>query len=233
MIREIVESGEDCIDFKNGARLWTIYNSQFDDYMQDFGLADKNEVIPSFLQRLQSLDSPIVLDFLSWTDAIRDIALKGLASEGFRGAAVAYSDMRSPATRALDEYLGIRQISGDINTEAPWREVEAFLGGEKANLIMERGYGGLKCLSANPSFYCNAIERLWGMLDPADSMLLLQTLDFEKMEAYRIPIKSWVDRLENMVYCRYTPGYLRIDGYEKYGLILIARDQNSPDSLKM
>lgn len=206
-------------------RRWRIKNSRIDSYLEDFRLVDKDGRIQPFLESLKEINNPVMLDFLSWTDALRSIA-RDYHIPRISGAAVAFSDTRGPLGQSLDNNLGIIQIAGDVNQANPWNEVENFLDGRKAHLILERGYGGLKVLNSKPAFYCATINKLWNMLDPENGMMLLQTLNFGLLEALGVPVYKWIEQMqERGIYCRSVPEYpAKKDGYYRYGLIMLIRD---------
>lgn len=215
--------------------MWGIRASSFSNYLKDFQQVDEDCIIESFCKSLKEKEPAVILDFLSWTEAIRSLVNQYHISS-VKGAAVAYSDTRGIFARLADRRLNIKQLCGDLNTKTPWKNVEEFLDGDKAHLIMERGYGGLMHLSYDPAFYYRVIGKLWETLSPDGGLMLLQIPTFSFLEKQGIPINRWIDNLGGDVYCKFAPEYAPVHKSldlltGSFGLIMLRRDPNSPEKL--
>lgn len=208
---------------------WTIFNNYFSDYMIDFNRVDREGWIPSFIEYLKSQGTATIVDFMSSTDAVRSLARGLLRKVDVHGIAVGFSDRRTDLEKEQDEDLGISFVPGNLNKGKTWRDITDKLNGRKADLIMERGYGGLHYVPTDKRFQRVVLSRMWDMLGSENGMLIVQTPPQYVLEKRNIPITHWLEKLKNEdIPYQFLPLFQSKDGDMPYGLLAITKHSDCP-----
>ncbi len=206
---------------------WGIVGKTFEDYMVEFSIVDKESVIMPFLESLKRGKAPVVIDLLSYPDAIRSLKTGIYADQKIRALSVGWGDNRFPLRRFFDKNLGLTHIKGDLNEGKTWRRIDTWLGNRKADFIMERGFAGLDYISRRPSYSQIVVEKLWSML-ASPGILVVQTLPLEVWKEYQPLIPKWLRILrKNRVYFQYERMNKTRDFDRPYNLLLLRKDRNN------
>ena len=178
----------------------TYSSSTIEDYEKSFERVLKGE---NFVRFLQARKEPItVIDLMSPTDVLASLFAQ-LPEKHKKGLAVGMSDMRSFSKEnkgQRDADLNIDYISntpsnkdlGDISQNITWQEIDRWLAGQKADLIVERAEAGLFSVPHMDLFYRTFIQRIWDRLDDNGGMFVGQTLPAEQFKSFGINLLEWV-----------------------------------------
>ncbi|MCX6732083.1 MAG: hypothetical protein NTV98_00910 [Candidatus Roizmanbacteria bacterium] len=206
-------------------RSYLFRDSDFLHYMNDFNLIDRGR-FNSLLETRRRAGSMTMIDLLAYPDAIRSLK-KSVFSEinEFAGLSVGMSDSRSSSQIDEDSSAGITHITGDLNKRNTWDNIEDWLGGKKAHLIIERGFGGLHFLPTHLPYYKYAIQKIWDMTSSDGGMVLLQIPPKKILEQNGINISRWINLLRRKkIYRQHHGGYHSIDGDIEYGLLQLIKN---------
>lgn len=210
-------------------KAWTIFRNYFPDYMIDFNRVDKENWIPSFIDYLRTQETATIIDFMASTDAVRSLARGLLRNVDVHGIAVGFSDRRTDEEKEQDTTLGISFVPGNLNKGKTWNDITEKLNGKKADLIMERGYGGLHYIPTDRRYQRVALGKMWNMLGSENSMLIVQTPPQYVLEKRGIPVANWLKKLkkEEIPY-QFLPQFQSKDGDMPYGLLAITKHSDAP-----
>jgi hypothetical protein len=207
---------------------WTIPESPWEDYMQDFKLDNVDGKIDQLLARLQQIDEPVIIDLAASTKALGGLSRK-LGSAEFpsgkklKALAVARSDKRTPDIIASDASLGIDLLPGNLRTGKTWSDINSWLDGKKANFIMERGLGFVNNVPTDLRFETVFISKVWEMLE-VGGIALLQIPPSGVLNARGIPIELWLKKLkESGIYFQHVDSYESRNAGIHYGLLLLEK----------
>lgn len=154
--------------FRNDS--WDIYGSPMADYQRDLDFCSQNINLVSFVKRRVS---PVVIDLMSPSDALEDL-FGQIEKENGLGIAVSLHDKRDNIRQEKDESLNIHQISGDLISSSTWGKLRKTLNGRKADLIMERGKGGLAFIPWDEKFSAIILNRIYRSLSIHGGMFIGQ-----------------------------------------------------------
>ncbi|MCL4354133.1 hypothetical protein M1349_01530 [Patescibacteria group bacterium] len=161
---------------------WSSYNSNLSEYQDAFASVLNDKKI---LDLLSEKDKPVVIDVMAPSGTLADMFTQLPDKKNKLGIAISLEDLRSLDEIERDESLGICQVSGDITKSKTWRKASEILNGRKADLIIERGFGGLRRLPHNAVFYGLMLQRLWQLL-AVDGTMLLQLSDIEDLISAKV-----------------------------------------------
>jgi hypothetical protein len=147
---------------------WDYYNSSLKHYEQTFASFLQGRGMESLLE---GKADPVVIDIMAPTGTIREL-FDRLPQGPKTGIAVSLEDLRSPEQVEIDASLGIIQVTENLLNSKVWKRIQTKLDGRKADLIIERGFGGLYRLPEHPVFFAIALQRMWSMLAEDGTMLL-------------------------------------------------------------
>ncbi|MCL4415820.1 MAG: hypothetical protein M1365_03825 [Actinobacteria bacterium] len=173
---------------------WSSYNSNLSEYQDAFTSVLKDEKILDFLS---GKDDPVVIDVMAPSGTLADMFSKLSDENNKLGIAISLEDIRSSSEMERDESLGIYQIAGDITKSKVWRKASEILDGRRADLIIERGFGGLRRLPHNAVFYGLMLQRLWHLL-AEDGTMLLQLPDINDLISAKVSPSILVRNLNSM-----------------------------------
>lgn len=204
---------------------WLIYDSTFRCYLKDFYMADSKGYLPGFLKQLSMKDPPVVIDLMASTAALSSFYGNYGMFKPIRGLAVGFHDIRSNETRESDKERGISCLSGDLNKSLTWKGIRRWLGNRKADLIMERGYGGLQYIPTRLSYQRVVLAKLWDMLNPDGGTMVLQTPPEDILERRGTPVEKWLNLLdESAIENDFAPSFTSLDGNVRYGMLKLVRN---------
>lgn len=149
-----------------------------------------------------------------------------------RGLAVGLPDHQIEEMRSDIQEIyrveNVKWLSEDITHPGTWANIEEWLDGDKAHLIMERGMAGLDWLPVNKRLYGILVNRAWANLDPEGGILLFEIPRQKLVQKKDIDINAWVESLQGVVDVRYDPGNPKNGIRFEHGKIMITRTPNSP-----
>lgn len=204
-------------------RIWKIYDNSFSNYQRDFMEADGENKIE---KRIQSLEEPVIVDLMGST-----YALFTLEESYFRQKkkkkliAVGMEDGRTETLQRREADRGIIFLQGNLNTVQAWEDLTTTLADDKADIIMERGYGGLYYVPTRPLYHRIVMHRMWDMLRPDGGLLVVQTPPVDILEERGVPIHPWLAQLQEAgIDHEFSDSFLSMDGPVPYGMLLIQKD---------
>lgn len=146
-------------------------------------------------QLLTGKEKPVVVDLMSSTGALASLFEK-LRQKDKLGIAVSLGDSRTEEYKAEDEPLGIVQVVGDVVSSSTWRAIDRELKGRKADLILERAFGGWNHVPESNRLYLTLFQRTWGILADEGTMLLQPP--FDKNTGHPFPLDELKTHLEGL-----------------------------------
>jgi hypothetical protein len=202
---------------------WGIHGESFGSYLQDFCKADDN--LRDMTNAIIAKPKPIIIDLLAPTGTLRHLCDFFRCGQPIKGLAVGYGNSRTQQEERDDQRYGVDYIQTDLSFRRNWQEIEAWLGNDKADLIVERGFAGLAYLPTEARFQYKAITSIWKMLSPNGGLALLQLPPVIDLEMNDINIKDWVKRVkETNIYCKYLPNYESKNKSKEYGILILRKD---------
>lgn len=206
---------------------WGYMNEPISSYEESFAnvLEGRNIV-----DLIRMRPAPIVVDILAPPGSVYD--LLSSFPKG-RGLAVSLPDHQMQEMRSDVQEIyragNVKWLSEDITHPGTWVNIEKWLDGKKAHLIMERGMGGLDWLPVNKKLYGILINRAWANLDHDGGTLLFETPRRELVLKKGIDIDAWVKSLQEVVGVKYDPGNPKSHSpLFEYGKVMITRTPSSP-----
>lgn len=179
---------------KHGCDHWPTPTRDFRSYMEDFAEVVDKVALEDELQRLES---PVVIDLMSPSDALVSL-LAGLPQRDKLGIAVSLGDDRSSHERDRDQRLGIFQIAGDLSKSATWAEIRRTLVGKKANLIVEGALDGVAKLPTDRRLYGLMLNRAWSLLDNNGGTLLAEIPAWNRLDDADVDTRTWRGMLQEL-----------------------------------
>ncbi|OGH07213.1 MAG: hypothetical protein A2171_01645 [Candidatus Levybacteria bacterium RBG_13_35_9] len=170
---------------------WPTYDRDFTAYMVDFSSVVNGVVL---LRQLDRIQSPVVIDLMSSTDAVASLFMDLGKTDGL-GIAVGRRDNREICQKERDKSLGIHQIAGDLFEGKTWVEIKKILAGRVANLIMEDGALAWDFAPVDKRFYGLMLNRLWNLLSASGGVLLAETPTAEELASAGVNMPMWRDML--------------------------------------
>lgn len=171
---------------------WTAYDSTFSDYMKSFTQVDLDRVLEFKFKSIMDRPDAVIVDLMSSTRA-----LESLHVNGFKGRliAVGLGDDSRKKYRDHDYYHDIDYIRGDLKQASTWNNLAEALKNQKADIIMEHGYGGLHWVPTRPLFQRIALSNIWEMLDDNSGVLALQTPSIAGLQRHGTDMDDWRRKL--------------------------------------
>ncbi len=200
---------------------WDIPDSDFWAYLEDLGSLDTDNKIMGSLTELKNAGESIVIDLMAPTTA-----LDSLYEWGLRGKllAVGKNDDRQLVERRAGAGMGVDYYKGNLKSTETWRYIDRYLDGADANMIMERGYGGLHYVRTDPYFYRAVLTRMWSMLSPNKGLLVLQTPNREKLAERGMDMYKWMAQLKDAgIYGKYDNMGSGRDFPVEYGILILEK----------
>lgn len=206
---------------------WTIFGESFSSYLEDFQRVDKDGILPVMIDELVKKDRPIMIDLLAPTSTLSDFTRTYRQGRPIRGLAVGCSDQRDDFTIEEDQELGIEYIPTDLRHFRNLDLAKDWLGEEKADLVMERGYGGLKRVHGTQGYYMEVAQRVWDMVNPNGGLILMQMLP-KVINQDLGKLGLWLEELRRRkVYYQILPSYTSKDNGNQYGLLMLLKTQGA------
>lgn len=224
--REIFPTRPRAISKYVDRRDWSLYDSTFQAYLEITRKADPED---AFLEGLRNASDPVAIDVMASTSAL--VSLRDhLALDNMRGLAVAFSERRGKPRRKAERLIGIEQLNRDLKNPLTFDAMDKWLGERKAQLVIERGAGGLHHVPTECSYYLFAVGRLWQMVDPNGGALVLQTPAFLILERRTVGIVEWLSEcrkrdIDVKVNQRYTWHGVTAN----YGLVVLRKEDPSQE----
>ncbi len=192
-------NGDNHTDYE---RNWDIYNSSIEAYLSEaFNSLMTEAELKEILSRREHI---VAIDFLASTAALASL-FWGRANKKM-ALSVAIEDNRSRQQDERDARLGIQHLVGDISRSFTWQAIEDRLDGDKADLILERGAGGLDYIPKHRRFYGIVLKKAWTLLSAHDGLMLIQTPTTATLKSLDVDVYSWLDLLtRNRIEAEYAP----------------------------
>ena len=204
---------------------FSILNSPVTEYERTFAQVLQGKKL---VDLIKNRSVPVVIDLLSPPGTVYELLLP--FSEG-RGLAVSLPD--HDIQKEFEHTYGadnVKWLHEDVTRSKTWVDIKKWLKGDKADLIMERGKGGLGSLPENSMFYQDLLNKAWGNLSTESGILLFELPPKTFLLHKGIPIDDWVKKLqEKNIDVKYDDG-----GYTaNTGKIMITRTLQSPTTLPL
>ncbi len=230
------------VTYQNGVareRVWGIYDRSFYDYTKDFANLPAYGLLLNYIDTLRKRDSHIIIDLMAPPTALRNLPHKGLLrKKNSKSLSISITDPRGNVYKFFDAYRGITHLTGDLKEQSTWDAVTSWLGGKKADLVIERGYAGLKYLPEDAGFYKDSFRNIWDFTR-VDGMMVLQTPEAAVLRRVGIDLSKVMDSFEKEgVTCSIATNEYKVRrGDNKYtvrnGLLLVIKNQEEyPSCLK-
>ena len=224
-LNQLVDPGKDYRDLFGG--YWDIFGENFKSYLDDFSKADKDRELPQLIKVIAAKPKPVIIDLMAPTNTLADFSSKNRNYKIMKALAVGYGDTRHETVKKVDKMLGINYISTDLANIQNFNKISDWLGNDMADLIMERGYGGLRYVPTNLDYQYRVIHKIWEMLSPDGGLALLQLPSISDLRANDIHIGVWIRNVrQSGIYCQYLPSYESRYVGVNYGIL--AMQKNSP-----
>lgn len=211
---------------------WGYQNEPVKSYEESFVTVLGGKYISDLISSKQN---PIVIDLMSAPYTVHDLLMPFPTG---RGLSVGLPDhnVRDYKKEVQDAYKSqqVTWLPKDITDADTWREIEQWLHGNKAQLIMERGMGGLALLPASKRILGILVNKAWSNVDPNGGVLLFETPRRDKLLEKGVDANAWVDSLRTVVDVKYDPGEPKeeySDPRFETGKIMITRRPDSPSLL--
>lgn len=175
-----------------------VVNSSIEDYEKNFRKLLRNNIFDRpkhIIDLIKQKPSPVVIDLMAPSGTLASLFEK-VADKPKFGLAVSLFDSRNDSQKERDEKLGIKQLSGDIMLSRTWDKIENLLGGRKADLIMERAYGGFT-LVMDERLYAMLLNKAWKLLSDNNGTLLIQ-VPSGFTERDNVNRKRWINNLKKI-----------------------------------
>ena len=166
--------------------VWPIYDSTDKDYDKHFS---------EFKIRTADIaqkESPVIIDLLSSSSAIRRIYLNTL-DENMKGVSVSVEDLRHVNICEIDKRLNITHIVGNLGKPAVWDRIKTLLGDKKADLIIERGYAGVAYLPQDSLYFLYTMNKIWNMLSSKRGIFIG---DFTQINIPKSKVYDWSENMQ-------------------------------------
>lgn len=208
-------------------RDWGFINEPISSYEESFKNVLEGKTITGLIS---NHSAPIVIDLMAAPRTVYDLLS---ASPNGRGLAVSLPDHKPSDMREDIEEIysakNVRWLAEDITHPGTWNDIEQWLAGDKAHLIMERGMGGLGWLPMNKKLLGILVNKAWSFLDPNGGILLFETPRRDELLKKGVDLAAWVKSLQVVVDIKYDPGKIEVsDPRVEFAKIMITRAPNSP-----
>lgn len=206
-----------------GVQSWPAYGSSWADYTRDFSRYGLQEPDVPALITSRSNPAYVAIDLMSDHVALTTLFNSIKDNTGLIGLSV-HLPGDIPIRNSYSEcHSQVTDLYGDITEPSTWRLLSRRLDGKLADLIIERGFGGLDCLPHHPRFYAILLNKAWTLLSPENGQMILQTPHYRNWRGLGIDMQKWLSLL---AYHGVTAEYKHID----YGVLRLVK---SDDSLRM
>lgn len=200
---------------------WKVYGSPLSSYEEDFSRVLGGEPLASFLRGRKS---PVVLDLMAPSDTLSDLFTELDEVPNKTGIAVSLEDKRSLSQKERDLGMGITQLTGDLVQGSTWKKIQDSLGVKKADLILERGAGGIYNLPFNERLFAAMLGKMWNMLTNENGTMIIQTPSPSSLDIYGIRFPQWLQSLNKI------PAHVDIMNAH-YTILKIIKTPDSPQHL--
>ena len=208
-------------------KYWTVYDSTFKSYLTCFSKGANSGLLLEQINTLRQKPRPVIIDLMSSPAALRSLYEPPFDFNGLSGLAVGISDRRCNATRELDENLGISTVHGDLKSSETWNQITIWLKRRKADLIIERGYGGLCYVPTYLPYYKVVISRLWNMLSENGGMMALLTPPKSRLKKRGIMIDEWIAHFNKRgIFVAFQSLPRTNDDFTPYGMLIMKKQRN-------
>lgn len=208
-------------------KYWTIYDSGFETYLSDFSKGANANLLRARIDFLKQKPRPVIIDLMSSPAAIRSLYGSPFNFKNLSGLAVGISDQRSDGHRQLDESLGISTVQGDLRLSETWDQIANWLKRRKADLIIERGYGGLYHVPTYLPYYQVVIPRLWNMLSANEGMMVLLSPPKSTLKKRGIIIDEWIAAFSKRgIFATFQNLHRTKDDSIPYGMFVMVKQGN-------
>lgn len=184
---------------------WEFTGSHVGDYDRSFeAVLGGRTIAGCVIERARyTQERPFVLDVLSTPAAPVSLALQvEAAGVAMHGISASLTDRRNDRAKSEDLLLGVQHVAGDLATHQGRHRLRRVLAGRKADVILERGVGGLRTFPQHPLFVSIALCALWDTLRSDGGRMIVQLpLDSHMKDMGAEPTAHLAASLEEMRFC--------------------------------
>lgn len=218
-------------DDKRGNERWKYYNSSANSYEKTFRHVLNGKSLGALVEEKKS---SLIVDLMAPSGTLVNLFETLPEDPSRQGFAVNLRDDRSDFQKDRDKRLGITQLTADLSVSKGWRLLKEELAGRKADLIIERGFGGLEYLPKHPFFYRYALQQSWANLNNEGIMLFqnpgLCIVNITKIVDWQKAFKDeeeafarWKEMLKRQ--------HIKVDSDPYDNTLLMVRSPQSPQTL--
>lgn len=154
-----------------GGEDWAVYESDSRSYNQTFKAILGGQTLESIARDISCEHGrpPVVLDVMSTPHAIWSLASKMPVS----GVSVSLSEVSVGTVVPPSKVV---HVAGDLALPGTYAKILRAMEGQKADMILQRGWGGLSCLPQSARFFEVAFNSLLRLVAPLPtSVMFMQT----------------------------------------------------------
>lgn len=187
-LKELYKINEEVI-LSGKSECWPMYGSGIESYEDSFLWTGESPISEFLYERKKQNIKSYAVDLASDTTALRNLSERVLINGG---VAVGLSDLRGEGERALDKFLNVEMVKGDLLKRSTWLKIARYMKGigsstGRADLIVCRPGAGLLEIPTN---YSNVlIRRMVNFLNPC-GQLITQTHAYQSEEAIKSSVEA-------------------------------------------
>jgi len=196
---------------------WSVIDSLVEDYEFTFRPLLEGRSLASYLDK----DAPVAIDLLASPAAIFD----HFRNLPYDSPKLGISVSKSSNKQDWIQRMGIKHIQGDLKSGTTWGNISKELEGRKANLILERGWFGLKFMPNSIGFFHYAIQRSWEMLSDENGTLFAEFPETDFLGLTDEEMTAWTNQLKSGgINAAWDPGAI-------FPMIRLTKTYDSPKNI--
>ncbi|HEY4478069.1 MAG TPA: hypothetical protein VJB09_02235 [Candidatus Paceibacterota bacterium] len=183
---------------------WVVYDSSLDDVLDTYSFAsDFNALIPEGFNGLRGY---LIEKLKHKNGKAVGIEIAGPGSTLFhdlsknhlfgRSAGFVLSDARITQRKAEDDTINHQVVEvSDAFSSKGYRKIEAWLGEEKADFIIERMVANMNSFPTDPEYLYGQLNRLYKLLAPGGVMFVMAP-PIDKEDTGQNTIHNWIEDIK-------------------------------------
>lgn len=156
---------------RTGLETWPYIDSEVMSYEESFCEVLGSTTIAAMVRETYAqLQRPVrIVDFLATPTVLSELSY--LSGANITGTSVSLSDNRVNWVKHEDTERGISHVVGDLADVETYRKLRRNMKGEKADIVLERAWGGLSWLPREADFYETALNAMLHIMRPGAVLL--------------------------------------------------------------